>query len=156
MSTRLKFWLPAILIAILISVFSTEYFSGENTARVIFPVLRWLFPSASRHTLHLLHFLIRKMAHVTEFAAFSIAVFHGVRGERRGWRVDWALWTLIIAVAYAGLDEWHQSYVPLREPSIRDVLIDGIGALLAQVAVWVYAIMHGRSARSAELREKGA
>jgi len=156
LSFRLKYWLPAVLIAIVISIFSTEYFSGENTARLIYPVLRWLFPSASRHTLHALHFLIRKMAHVTEFAAFSIAVFHGVRGKRTGWRVDWALWTLVIAMAYAGLDEWHQSFVPLREPRVRDVIIDGFGALLAQIAVWIYAILYRGSGSPTELRGKGA
>jgi len=139
MSTRLKYWLPAIFLALLISLFSTQLFSGENTARVIFPILRWLFPTASRHSLHLMHFLIRKAAHITEFAAFSIAVFHGVRGGRSGWRIEWALWTLVIALLYAALDEWHQSFVPLREPRFRDVMIDGLGALLAQVAVWVYA-----------------
>ena len=98
MSTHLKYWLPAILIAVLISAFSTKYFSGENTARVIFPILRWLYPGITRHTLHLLHFLIRKAAHITEFATLSIAVFHGVRGERSGWRIEWALWTLVIVL----------------------------------------------------------
>jgi VanZ family protein len=45
-------------------------------------------------------------------------------------------------VSYAGLDEWHQSFVPLREPRVRDVIIDAIGALLAQVLVWGYAQIH--------------
>jgi len=158
LSLRLKYWVPAILIAILVSFFSTEYFSGENTARVIFPVLRWLFPSASRHSLHLMHFFIRKLAHVTEFAALSIAVFHGVRGPRSGWRIDWALWTLVIAVLYAGLDEFHQSFVPYREPRVRDVMIDGLGAVVAQVAVWIYAQRGGRrqSTPSAALRKESA
>src|SRR5580658_5016799 len=129
MSPRFKYWIPAICVAIVISVFSTHYFSGQQTARVIIPILRWLFPSASRHTLHLLHFGIRKAAHITEFAIFSITVFHGVRAQRQGWQLNWAVITLLIAVVYAGLDEWHQSFVPLREPSVRDVLIDTTGAL---------------------------
>ena len=148
MSQRLKYWIPAICVAIVISIFSTRYFSGEQTGRVIIPILRWLFPSASRHMLHLMHFAIRKAAHVTEFAAFSIAVFHGVRAERFGWRLKWAVVTLLIAVSYAGLDEWHQSFVPLREPSFRDVLIDGSGALLAQIFVWAYAKLHRNSLES--------
>ena len=152
MSKRLQYWLPAILIAVLISVFSTEYFSGEHTARFIYPALRWLFPTASRHALRSMHFVIRKLAHITEFAALSIAVFHGVRGDRPGWRTDWALWTLVIAVAYAGVDEFHQSFVPLREPSVRDVIIDGTGVVLAQMAVWIYAKTRQGSASPMELR----
>jgi VanZ family protein len=86
-----------------------------------------------------MHVLIRKMAHVTEFGVFSITVFHGVRAGRSGCRLIWALATLFIAVSYAGLDEWHQSFVPLREARARDVAIDASGALLAQILVWLSA-----------------
>ena len=137
--TRLLYWLPAILVAILISLFSTHYFSGEETARVIIPLLHWLFPGASPRMLRLLHVGIRKMAHVTEFGLFSITIFHGIRGGRVGWRFSWALATLAIAVTYAGLDEWHQSFVPLREARLRDVAIDALGAASAQTLVWLYA-----------------
>lgn len=92
--------------------------------------------------------MIRKLAHVTEFGVFSIAVFHGVRGEREGWRWQWALITLIVAVSYAGFDEWHQSFVPMREARVRDVLIDSTGALLAQAFVWFYAKLHRNSVPS--------
>jgi hypothetical protein len=150
---HLKYWLPAIGIAIVISLFSTHYFSSEQTARVIFPILRWLFPSASHHMLYLMHVGIRKAAHITEFGIFSIAVFHGVRAERSGWRLQWAVITLLIAVSYAGLDEWHQSFVPVREARFRDVLIDSTGALLAQVFVWAYARLHRNSAESSGLQD---
>jgi VanZ family protein len=153
MLRHLKYWLPAILVALLISLFSTRYFSSEQTARVILPILRWLFPSANHHMLHLMHVGIRKAAHITEFAVFSIAVFHGVRAERYGWRLNWALLTLLIAVCYAGLDEWHQSFVPLRAARFRDVLIDSSGALLAQVFVWAYAKLHRNSIGSPKPRD---
>jgi VanZ family protein len=133
------YWLPAIFAAILISVFSTHYFSAEETGRIIIPFFRWLLPWASPHALHLIHVGIRKLAHVAEFGFFSITVFHGIRGPRSGWRFHWAVATLLIAVAYAGLDEWHQSFVPLRKARIRDVAIDSLGALLAQLLVWLYA-----------------
>lgn len=139
MLSGLKHWIPAICVAILISLFSTHYFSGEETARVFIPLLHWLFPAATPHMLRLMHVGIRKMAHVTEFGLFSITVFHGIRGGRSGWRFRWALATLVIAVTYAGMDEWHQSFVPLREARARDVAIDALGALLAQVLVWAYA-----------------
>jgi VanZ family protein len=154
MGKSLQYWIPAICVAVLISTFSTHYFSGAETARFFIPLLRWLFPAASPHTLNLMHTGIRKLAHITEFGVFSTAVFHGVRGERYGWRFQWALITLIIAVSYAGLDEWHQSFVPMREARFRDVLIDSAGALLAQVLVWIYAKLHRNSVRSPELNEK--
>src|SRR5258708_29100324 len=123
MRQRLTLWYPAICVAILISVFSTHAFSGDQTAHIIIPILRWLLPPASLHTLRLIHFGIRKAAHITEFGVFSIAVFHGVRGGRFGRRAEWALCTLLIAMCYAGPDEWHQSFVPRRHARFRHVLI---------------------------------
>jgi VanZ family protein len=136
---RLTYWLPAILVALLISLFSTRYFSGEATARVIISLLHWLIPAATPRMLRLMHVGIRKLAHVTEFGLFSVTVFHGIRGGRSGWSFRWALATLVIAITYAGMDEWHQSFVPLREARARDVAIDALGAMLAQVLVWAYA-----------------
>jgi VanZ family protein len=148
MGNRFKYWIPAICVAVFISVFSTHYFSSAETSKILTPFLHWIFPAASSHTLSRMHTAIRKLAHITEFGVFSIAVFHGVRAERPGWRWQWALTTLIIAVGYAGLDEWHQSFVPFREARFRDVLIDSTGAVLAQLFVWVYAKFHRNSVQS--------
>lgn len=136
---RLKLWIPALFVAILISTFSTHYFSDEQTGRILLPALHWLFPWATQRTLHLMHVGIRKLAHITEFGVFSATVFRGVRGEQTGWRFNWAVITLLIAAGYAALDELHQSIVPLRHATPRDVAIDTFGALLAQVIVWWYA-----------------
>src|SRR5215470_11978009 len=142
MAQRLIYWIPALCVALLISTFSTHYFSGEETSRFIVPILRWLFPSADAHLLRWMHIAIRKAAHAIEFAAFSVAVFHGVRAERSGWTFRWAVITLLIALGYGAFDEWHQSFVPLREARPRDLLIDLSGAVLAQVFVWSYAKLH--------------
>jgi VanZ family protein len=139
-ATRLKDWIPAILVAAMISSFSTQYFSDQQTSRIIVPLLHWLLPWADARLLHLMHVGIRKLAHVTEFAVFSIAVFHGIRGHRSGWQWSWALSTLLIAAAYAGVDEFHQSFVAFRHSSPRDVGIDTFGAILAQGMVWLFAI----------------
>lgn len=137
--SRLSYWFPAILVAILISILSTDYFAAEHTSRIIIPALHWLFPWAPSQWLHLLHFGIRKMAHVGEFGVFSVLVYRGVRAGQTGWRLSWAFTTLVIAASYAGLDEWHQSFVRLRQSSPRDAAIDIFGAILAQAIVWWYA-----------------
>ena len=150
--SRFSYWVPAIVVAILISTFSTHYFSSDQTGGVIIPFLHSILPFLTDRQLHIAHVLIRKLAHVTEFGIFSTAVFVGVRGPRHGWRWNWAIFTLLIAVSYAALDEWHQSIVPVREPRVRDVMIDAFGALLAQLLVWIYAITHRSPANSTGLR----
>ena len=44
---------------------------------------------------------------------------------------------LILSVAYAILDELHQIFVPLRDASIKDVLIDSTGIFLSTL-VYIY------------------
>jgi VanZ family protein len=155
LKSRLVYWLPAIFVAALISAFSTHYFSDQQTARVIIPILRKIFPHASAHLLRLMHIGIRKLAHITEFGVFSITVFRGIRGPRYGWRWTWALATFVIAVAYAGFDEWHQSFVPLRHASPRDVAIDAFGALLAQGLVWLFASWKAHPPLTSNPRQQG-
>jgi VanZ family protein len=136
---RIKYWIPAIIVAAIISIFSTDHFTPEETAKVIVPILHWFLPDASRAYLLHLHSGIRKLSHVAEFAVFSVTVFHALRGPRAGWRLNWALLTSLIAVSYAVLDEFHQSHVPMRHASPQDIGIDTLGAVLAQLVVWWYA-----------------
>jgi VanZ family protein len=135
----LRYWIPALLVAVLISLFSTHYFTPQQTGRVIVPLLRWFFPHASPNLIRHLHFGIRKLAHVAEFGVFSVFVFRAIRGPRTGWQLHWALLTLLLATAYAMFDEFHQRYVPRRHSSPKDIAIDGSAALLAQLIVWWYA-----------------
>src|SRR5260370_35877204 len=97
-TAQLSYWFPAIFVAILISVFSTQYFAAERTGGVILPVLHWLFPWATSRMLHLMHLGIRKTAHVTEFGFFSILVFRGSRAGRSRYKLNWPLTTVVIAV----------------------------------------------------------
>ena len=136
---RIKYWIPAIIAAAVISIFSTDYFTPEETGRVILPILHWFLPDASRAYLLHLHSGIRKLSHVAEFGVFSLTVFRALRGPRAGWRLNWALLTFLIAVSYAVLDEFHQSHVPLRHASAADIGIDTLGAVLAQLVLWWYA-----------------
>lgn len=72
---------------------------------------------------------IRKLAHITEYflLAVSVALPLYVYRLRGFWLV---LTAGIFCVAFAGLDEYHQSFVSGRSPSSKDVLIDSIGIFL--------------------------
>jgi VanZ family protein len=41
--------------------------------------------------------------------------------------------TIIIGIFYALTDEWHQSFVPGRNSSIFDLIVDAIGVFSASV-----------------------
>jgi len=138
-----KNWLPAIAWAGVISSLSTDIFSSEHTSRFIIPLLRWLFPHWSNDTLELMHGIIRKSAHVTEYFIFSIFLLRAIRGKNREWTLRWAVWAVVIAAGYAALDEFHQSFVPSRTASPWDALIDTVGASAAQAVLWLWHSRRG-------------
>lgn len=131
--------MPTLLWAGLIFAMSTSEFSAANTLNYIYPVLSWLLPFASHDTLMLLHELIRKGAHVTEYFVFSLLLLHGIRAGRKEWRLQWALIALLVAALYASSDEFHQTFVPGRHGSPWDVMIDTAGATLAQVVAYLFS-----------------
>ena len=125
-------YLPLIAWLALISFASSGSFSASNTSRIIGPLILWLFPDTSAETLAIVHFITRKVAHFTEYAilgflaarAFSTASLPAIRKR-------WFWICAAIIVVNALLDEYHQSFVPERTPSIYDSLIDMTGGLTA-------------------------
>jgi hypothetical protein len=132
----LRHWGPAAAWAIAISIFSTTLFSASNTSRWIFPFLQWLLPGASWPTIFAVHDAIRKASHFVEYFILSVLVLRGFRGDGRGWRVAWAIYTVALIAGYSALDELHQAFVPTRRGSPWDVLIDTVGGTAAQILLW--------------------
>ncbi len=72
-------------------------------------------------------YVVKKTGHVLGYGLLGLAYWRGLNLDRQ--RV-WYAW--ILAVIYAATDEFHQSFVAGRHPSIVDVLLfDGGGAALA-------------------------
>jgi len=124
----------------MVLVASTDTFSARNTGQILHDVLVWIFGQVNAATFGLLHFLVRKSAHFTEYAILSALWFRALRVHLSSlWRVRWALVGLIVSLSVAILDEVHQSFVPSRTSSARDVALDFCGALFAQILIW-YAL----------------
>lgn len=108
---------------------SSDLMSADHTSRFLTPFLRWLDPQISWRTIALVHLFVRKAAHVTEYAILSGLLFRALRWSVSGfWRR--AALALVPALLFAPLDEFHQSFVPSRTASARDVLIDYSGAII--------------------------
>ena len=56
---------------------------------------------------------------------------------KRNVKVRYILLSIIFSVFYAVLDEIHQFFVPLRLPSVADVLIDTTGIFLSTI-IYLY------------------
>ena len=82
----------------------------------------------------LIHFLIRKCAHVTLYFLLAISVsfplyVYGLRG------IPLMLVAGGFCIAFACGDEYHQSLVEGRGPSKQDVMIDSIGVIAGVILV---------------------
>jgi VanZ family protein len=133
---RLSRYGPLVVWAALIFIGSTSLLSGSHTSALVRPVL-WLFPHASEATLALVHFLVRKAGHLTEYAIlalFAARAFRTSSGEFL--RARWFWVSLLFVVAYSLSDEFHQSFVPSRTASIYDSMIDSAGGLVALMILW--------------------
>lgn len=82
----------------------------------------------------------RKTAHILEFAILT-GLWARVLGNRSLASIFYAA---LIALAYAGIDEWHQSWVAGRNGNPRDVIIDAVGVLL--VTGWLLLLSRRRRA----------
>jgi len=124
-------YLPLLAWLIFISYASSDNFSAANTSRIIGPLVLWLFPSTTPETLAVVHFVVRKIAHFTEYAILAYLAARAFRTSHRTALANrWFLAALVLIVIYALLDEYHQAYVPSRTASIYDSLIDMSGGLV--------------------------
>jgi VanZ family protein len=130
-----KYWLPVGLWMVLIFILSTNAGSTANTSRIIEPILRWLMPHLSAYSVYRIHSAIRKVGHLVEYAVLGWLLWRALRQTKFGgtspatWKT--ALATLLLTAAYAATDEFHQSFMPTRTPSVRDVMIDTGGSLFS-------------------------
>lgn len=129
----LTIWLPPLVWMAAIMWFSSGDFSAENTGGILAPLFQWLLPWASPAQINALHAIVRKTAHVTEYAVLAALWFVTFTRERR-WSARTAAWAaLLIAIGWAFLDELHQATEPSRTASAVDVVYDSTGALLASL-----------------------
>ncbi len=74
-----------------------------------------------------LDYVLKKAGHMLGYGLLALAYWRGLGFGRRQ---AWYAW--LLAVAYACTDEFHQSFVAGRDPSVVDVLLfDNLGAAAA-------------------------
>ncbi len=131
--------------------------SAERTGQAIKRATRSILPDASPDQLQRLNFVIRKTAHLVEYAALAAltawAMLSAFPWTERG---AWFPLALLVSTMVAFSDEFHQSLVPSRTGAVRDVGIDVCGGLIAltAIAAWRWRRRSRRSERTAELMQE--
>ena len=137
----LQYLLPLLVWLAVIFIDSTDLMSAEHTSRFIVPFLLWLKPDISPETVASVHFLVRKFAHMGEYAVLAFLLFRVATCMAN---IKWSMWILCVIIwsiclFVAATDEFHQTFVRSRGPSIRDIMIDSGGAILGLFIGAVFA-----------------
>jgi VanZ family protein len=145
-------WGPVFVWLGVIAIESTGTLSSENTSRFLYPVLHFLFGLDPVRFLTW-HFLLRKSGHVIGYGILSWLLFRAWRVSipldgRARWSMLWSVLAVAGTGAVAGLDEWHQSFLPSRTGTIRDVLLDSAAALATQFLLFLVLRGWSRNERS--------
>ena len=150
MRVFIKYWLPLLIWLGVIFVGSTDLMSAEHTSRFIVPILLWLKPGMASQTIRSILFAMRKCAHVTEYAILALLLWRALQsGIALRVKMSMLFGTVLLGCAvFAASDEFHQSFVKSRTPSVRDVLLDIGGALMGLLIAASFAHRHPKKTRS--------
>lgn len=144
----LKFWLPVLLWMAVIFSASSDSHSYEHSSRLVEPFLHWLFPKMSQMNIEKIHHVLRKCAHLAEYAVFAVLLWRALclsKDNPPAWSWPKIGGTLLLVFLYAASDEFHQRFVPTRTPLVSDVFIDTAGGTLGLLVLWLFS--HHRNRR---------
>jgi VanZ family protein len=132
MKCFLKYWLPLLIWGSVIFVGSTNLMSAGHTSRFVVPFLLWLKPGMPPQTIWIILVAVRKCAHVIEYAVLALLLWRALRNTPvLGAKMLVTFGAVMLGCAlFAASDEFHQTFVKSRTPSVRDVLLDIAGAIL--------------------------
>ena len=139
----LKF-IPLTLMLIVIFVFSQMPGdeSGETSGKLL-EIVEKVYEGLVNRSLTLdakesLHWLLRKAAHFCEFGLLGLTALYAFRDFfvplKKNFKL--CLYSELIVIISAALDELHQYFIPGRYMALLDVFIDSSGGLLAILTVF--------------------
>src|SRR5271166_1990267 len=145
-------WIAATLWLILIAIESSAMLSAANTSRILYPVLHFLF-GMGWDRFAIWHFYIRKSGHVVGYGILSILLFRAWRATLPvmtdvKWTPRWATIAILGTALVASLDEWHQTFIPSRTGTIRDVMLDTCAGVGAQILIFLWWKRFGKGTSS--------
>ncbi|MBL4938671.1 VanZ family protein [Clostridium sp. YIM B02515] len=129
-------WLLVVVWMIVIFVFSSmNGDSSDEKSKFVIYIFNLLGLNLNGIFGTLADFIVRKCAHFTEYFILYMLLYNALK-ENFSFKKA-LLFSIIGVFLYASSDEFHQSFVPGRGPSFRDVCIDTSGGLLALVILYL-------------------
>jgi VanZ family protein len=137
-------WVPVVVCILVIGGESTVYLGADHTSGPLQRFFEFFFGPFTQPQWWRLHLIIRKCGHFTGYGLLSAAWFRAFWLTRRvadpvsSRRIAAHLLAMLGTLTVASCDELHQLFLPNRNGSIVDVMIDCSGGLLMQLLVWLW------------------
>ena len=130
---------------IMIFPLTNRFLSGPWIYGRIGQFFLWIDPNVTMITIGTGYTLFRKSCHFVEYAVLAYLLYRMFRADNlTEWNMRWLLYAAYISIGYGFLDEFVQTFIPNRNGSMIDVLIDVAGILT------VLSIIMVRSSRRRE------
>mgnify|MGYP001061325517 FL=1 len=143
---KLILWILIFIWMITIFMFSAQ--NGDESSELSQGflrtfILRFTPDNISEDIVNMMEYIIRKCAHMTEYAVFGILVFYQIKLYRL-FEKEWnrIVMAVICVMIYASTDEIHQLFVGGRSGRFTDVLIDTAGGFIGILAAAFIAARH--------------
>ena len=127
---RIRPFFPALLWMAIIFLLSTSGFNTDASYRMLRAALNFLGLACDEHPLRIINHILRKLLHVSMYAALAYLWYRGfVQGGATRRRA--LLATFAICALWAISDEIHQSFVAQRTALVGDAALYVFGAAAA-------------------------
>jgi VanZ family protein len=129
----LRAWWPAFVWMLLIAFESTDVFSAEHTSCMLYSLLTRMFGDINLASFLVFHHYLRKTGHFVGYGMLAVLLLRGWRATLDRNNIKFfrtALLSWLGTVFVATMDEWHQSYIPSRTGTSRDVVLDSTAGLI--------------------------
>ena len=135
---------PFVVWAGVILFLGSDPGSAQQTSRFLRPLIEFFFPGLSPEGFAAAHSIVRKSAHVIEYAILAALAWWAFRNRYPDRRLLQFTLAMLTVLLIAGIDEFHQSYEPGRTASANDVLLDCLGGLFALAIIFLVTTARGR------------
>lgn len=104
--------------------------------------MHWAFPRMTAEQIDSIHYVFRKICHLTEYALLALLLWRAIRQPQKNNPRPW-VWpeaglALALVWLYSASDELHQVFVPTRTGMVSDVFIDTSGGALGLLLIWSF------------------
>jgi hypothetical protein len=113
-------WLPVVVGLIVIAIESTDTFSAAHTDGWIRPLVERMLGHINDTVWYWIHRAVRKSGHFGGYGLMCLTLLRAwlltlaLQADVRWWKWRSVGLAVVGTFCVAGLDEWHQTYIPSR------------------------------------------